>query len=116
MSDNLLVIDEGTTSTRSMLFARDGRCLGVTQEALTQSFPEPGWVEQDAEEIWSLSLQCARELATEIQRLDRRDRNHQPARDDRLLEPPQRARACPGDRMAGPADQRDVRQAARRRA
>ena len=62
MGDNLLVIDEGTTSTRSMLFAPDGRCLGLTQEALTQSFPAPGWVEQDAEEIWSLSLECARAM------------------------------------------------------
>ena len=56
MGDNLLVIDEGTTSTRSMLFAPDGRCLGTAQQALTLSFPEPGWVEQDAEEIWSLSM------------------------------------------------------------
>ena len=63
MGDNLLVIDEGTTSTRSMLFAPDGRCLGIAQEALTISFPEPGWVEQDAEEIWSRSLECARAMA-----------------------------------------------------
>ena len=63
MGDNLLVIDEGTTSTRSMLFARDGACLGLAQRELTQSYPAPGWVEQDAEEIWSLSLECAREVA-----------------------------------------------------
>jgi glycerol kinase len=63
MGDNLLVIDEGTTSTRSMLFAPDGRCLGSAQEALTLSFPAPGWVEQDAEEIWSLSLECARAMS-----------------------------------------------------
>jgi len=59
VGDNLLVIDEGTTSTRSMLFARDGQCLGVAQQALSQSFPAPGWVEQDAQEIWALSLECA---------------------------------------------------------
>ena len=62
MGDNLLVIDEGTTSTRSMLFAPDGRCLGIAQKALTMSFPAPGWVAQDAEEIWSLSLECARAM------------------------------------------------------
>jgi glycerol kinase len=60
---NLLVIDEGTTSTRSMLFAPDGRCLGLAQQPLTLSYPAPGWVEQDAEEIWSLSLECARAMA-----------------------------------------------------
>jgi glycerol kinase len=63
VGDNLLVIDEGTTSTRSMLFACDGTCLGLAQRELTQSFPAPGWVEQDAEEIWSLSIACAREAA-----------------------------------------------------
>jgi glycerol kinase len=63
VDDNLLVIDEGTTSTRSMLFARDGTCLGLAQRELTQSFPAPGWVEQNAEEIWSLSLECARAMA-----------------------------------------------------
>jgi glycerol kinase len=62
MGDTLLVIDEGTTSTRSMLFASDGQCLGLAQQALTQSFPAPGWVEQDAEEIWSLSLECAQAM------------------------------------------------------
>ncbi|HMI39996.1 MAG TPA: glycerol kinase [Sphingomicrobium sp.] len=62
MGDNLLVIDEGTTSTRSMLFARDGICLGIAQKALTNLFPAPGWVEQDAEEIWALSRECAREM------------------------------------------------------
>ena len=62
MGDNLLVIDEGTTSTRAMLFARDGACLRIAQKPLTQSFPTPGWVEQDAEEIWALSLECAREM------------------------------------------------------
>jgi len=55
----LLVIDEGTTSTRAMVFAADGACLGVEQQELTQSYPRPGWVEHDAEEIWSASLACA---------------------------------------------------------
>ena len=62
MSDNILVIDEGTTSTRAMLFAADGRCLGVAQEELTQHYPRPGWVEHDAAEIWDKSLACARKL------------------------------------------------------
>ncbi|HEY0413886.1 MAG TPA: glycerol kinase GlpK [Allosphingosinicella sp.] len=63
MGDILLVIDEGTTGTRAMLFGADGACLGVEQRALTQSYPRPGWVEHDAEEIWALSLACARAVA-----------------------------------------------------
>jgi glycerol kinase len=58
--DTILVIDAGTTSTRAMLFSRDGACLGVEQAELTQHYPRPGWVEHDAEEIWTRTLACAR--------------------------------------------------------
>src|SRR6185369_18019580 len=60
--DLILVIDAGTTSTRAMLFAADGACLGVEQRALKQYYPQPGWVEHDAEEIWTSSLACARAM------------------------------------------------------
>ena len=60
MGDRLLVIDEGTTSTRAMLFAPDGTCLATEQSELAQSYPRPGWVEHDSEEIWASSLACAR--------------------------------------------------------
>ncbi|MEO7178446.1 MAG: glycerol kinase GlpK [Allosphingosinicella sp.] len=60
MGETILVIDEGTTSTRAMLFAPDGACLAAEQSELTQSYPRPGWVEHDAEEIWASSLACAR--------------------------------------------------------
>ncbi|HEY0113150.1 MAG TPA: glycerol kinase [Allosphingosinicella sp.] len=59
MGDRLLVIDEGTTSTRAMVFAPDGFCFATEQRELTQHHPRPGWVEHDPEEIWSLSLACA---------------------------------------------------------
>ena len=63
MADPLiLVLDEGTTSTRAMLFAPDGTLHGVAQRALTQHYPQPGWVEHDAAEIWDNTLACAREL------------------------------------------------------
>jgi glycerol kinase len=61
MGDTLLVIDEGTTSTRAMLFGVDGACLGSAQRELAQHHPRPGWVEHDAEEIWASSLACAQE-------------------------------------------------------
>jgi glycerol kinase len=60
MGETILVIDEGTTSTRAMLFAADGSCLASEQRELAQSYPRPGWVEHDAEEIWESSLVCAR--------------------------------------------------------
>jgi glycerol kinase len=56
MGDHLLVIDEGTTSTRAMLFALDGRCVASETAELTQHYPRPGWVEHDAAEIWRKSL------------------------------------------------------------
>jgi glycerol kinase len=59
MGDALLVIDEGTTSTRAMLFAPDGRCLDWQAEELTQHYPQAGWVEHDATEIWTKSARCA---------------------------------------------------------
>ena len=62
MSETLLVIDEGTTSTRAMLFARDGRCLGSESAPLTQSYPQPGRVEHDAAEIWEKSARCAQAM------------------------------------------------------
>jgi glycerol kinase len=63
--DLLLVLDEGTTSTRAMLFAGDGRCVASAQKELARQHPQPGWVEQDAEEIWASTLACAREVVAE---------------------------------------------------
>jgi glycerol kinase len=65
MADTILVIDAGTTSTRAMLFASDGACLGVEQRELAQHYPRPGWVEHDAEEIWQSSLACARAMVAQ---------------------------------------------------
>ena len=59
MSDYILVIDAGTTSVRAMLFGRDGACHGQQSAAVTQSYPRPGWVEHDADEIWRISRDCA---------------------------------------------------------
>jgi glycerol kinase len=57
--DLILVIDAGTTSTRAMLFTADGACLGSEQRELAQHYPQPGWVEHDADEIWQASRACA---------------------------------------------------------
>ncbi len=58
----IIVIDAGTTSTRAMLFDATGTCLGTAQRPLTQHYPQPGWVEHDAAEIWQLSLSCVLEM------------------------------------------------------
>ena len=58
----ILVLDEGTTSTRAMLFGADGRVHGVAQRELTQHYPRSGWVEHDAGEIWDRTLACAQEM------------------------------------------------------
>jgi len=67
----ILVIDEGTTSTRAMLFALDGRCVGSEQRDLTQHYPQAGWVEHDPEEIWTLSLACAEAMVAKAGGADR---------------------------------------------
>jgi len=59
MADYILVLDEGTTSTRAMLFASDGVLVASAQEELTQHYPQAGWVEHDAAEIWEKTLKCA---------------------------------------------------------
>ena len=52
----VLALDQGTTSSRAMLFDRDGRPAGQAQQELPQHFPHSGWVEHDAEDIWRDSL------------------------------------------------------------
>ncbi|NVD44969.1 FGGY family carbohydrate kinase [Qipengyuania atrilutea] len=71
MSEQILVLDEGTTSTRAMLFAADGSLLGSAQAELTQHYPASGRVEHDAREIWHRTLACAREMVEKAGGADR---------------------------------------------
>lgn len=57
----LLAIDQGTTSSRAIVFDRGGAKLASASRELPQSFPQPGWVEHDAERIWSDTVECVRE-------------------------------------------------------
>jgi glycerol kinase len=57
MTRFVLALDQGTTSSRAVLFARDGSIAAMAQREFTQYFPRPGWVEHDPEEIWT--SQCA---------------------------------------------------------
>ena len=49
----ILALDQGTTSSRSLIFDKQGNITGSAQKEFKQIFPQPGWVEHDAEEIWS---------------------------------------------------------------
>lgn len=60
MGSCILALDQGTTSSRAIVFAHDGTILSVAQKEFTQIFPQPGWVEHNAEEIWATQLAVAR--------------------------------------------------------
>ncbi len=57
----ILAIDQGTTSSRAIVFDRRGRKLGTAQRELPQTYPQPGWVEHDAARIWTDTVACVRD-------------------------------------------------------
>jgi glycerol kinase len=57
----LLALDQGTSSSRSIVFNVEGQVVAMAQQELTQIYPEPGWVEHDPQEIWRTQLSTARE-------------------------------------------------------
>ncbi len=59
--DHLLALDQGTSSSRAIVFHRSGQVRAAAQRELTQHFPQPGWVEHDAEEIWDSQWAVAQE-------------------------------------------------------
>lgn len=62
MNDYILAIDAGTTSSRAIIFDREGTSVGVSQHEFTQHFPKESWVEHDAIEIWETQLLAIREV------------------------------------------------------
>lgn len=62
MPKYILALDQGTTSSRAILFTHTGSIAAVAQREFRQIFPQPGWVEHDATEIWQTQLQVAREV------------------------------------------------------
>ena len=58
----LLALDQGTSSSRSILFHADGQIAAMAQRELNQIYPQPGWVEHDPREIWRLQLATAQEV------------------------------------------------------
>ncbi|MCY1636141.1 MULTISPECIES: glycerol kinase GlpK [Marinifilum] len=61
----ILALDQGTTSSRAIVFNKKGEMVSVAQKEFTQIFPQPGWVEHDANEIWSTQAGVAAEAITQ---------------------------------------------------
>lgn len=62
----ILAIDQGTTSTRCIVFDKKGNTIAVAQQDITQFFPKPGWVEHNPVEIWETVLSTIREVAEKV--------------------------------------------------
>jgi glycerol kinase len=58
----ILALDQGTTSSRAILFDRQGQAVATAQQEYPQHFPQPGWVEHEAFDIWNSQLACARQV------------------------------------------------------
>ncbi|HCX08868.1 MAG TPA: glycerol kinase, partial [Hyphomonas sp.] len=71
MGDYILVIDEGTTSTRAIVFDRDLNEVALAQQEVPLSYPNDGWVEQDGEEIWDKTVDVCRKAIAEAGGVDR---------------------------------------------
>ncbi|KIO68111.1 Glycerol kinase [Caldibacillus thermoamylovorans] len=66
MENFILAIDQGTTSTRAILFNKKGEIVHVAQQEFTQIFPQPGWVEHNANEIWGSVLAVMATVLAEV--------------------------------------------------
>ena len=66
MAKYIMALDAGTTSNRCCLFNEAGEVCSMAQKEFTQYFPQPGWVEHDANEIWSTQLEVARQAMENI--------------------------------------------------
>ena len=63
----VLAFDQGTTSSRAILFDRSGAIVGISQQEFTQHYPQPGWVEHDPNEIWQTQLSVAQQVMADHQ-------------------------------------------------
>ena len=84
MADYVGALDQGTTSTRFMIFDHGGSVVGIDQKEHEQIFPNPGWVEHDPKEIWARAtdvIDGALKKANLTGERPRRGRHHEPARD-----------------------------------
>ncbi len=104
MANYIGAIDQGTTSTRFIVFDRSGRIVTTAQKEHEQIYPKPGWVEHNPEEIWQRTQEVIDE-ALKAKNLTAKDlaarRHHQSARDHRGVEPQDRQAGLQRHRLAG---------------
>ena len=116
MAKYAAAIDQGTTSTRFMVFDHSGKVVSVDQKEHEQIFPKPGWVEHDPLEIWQRTQEVVKAGLDKVAIARHRGgRDHQPARDDARLGPRHRQARVQRDRLAGHAHRQDRRPAVRGR-
>lgn len=65
MAELILSLDQGTTSSRAIVFDRDGNSVRSAQQEFRQIYPRPGWVEHDADEIWASQIKVAQDVVAE---------------------------------------------------
>ena len=66
----ILALDQGTTSSRAILFDHDGLPVHVAQQEFTQHYPKPGWVEHDPNDIWASQIAVAQQIAARVDQAD----------------------------------------------
>ena len=66
MKEYIMALDQGTTSSRCILFDHAGKIVTMAQKEFTQIYPQPGWVEQNPREIWSSQMSVAIEAMANI--------------------------------------------------
>lgn len=67
MSKYVLALDQGTTSSRAIIFDQEGNIVSLAQRPIEQIYPHPGWVNQDAEHIWEVTLSVMKEAVQQSQ-------------------------------------------------
>ena len=66
MGKYIMALDAGTTSSRCILFDKEGKIISVSQKEFPQIYPKPGWVEHDPADIWNTQIEVAKEAAAKI--------------------------------------------------
>ena len=113
----ILAIDQSTSATKAVLFDATGKVLDKASRDHRQIYPQPGWVEHDAEEIWRNVLAVIREIVrTQPQETfpARRPEHHQPARNRARLRSQNRQAVAQRHRLAMPARRSHLRNSSRR--
>ena len=102
---HLLALDQGTTSTRAIVFDKEARPVVTARREFQQHYPAQGWVEHNPEDIWRDALATAREAIAASQG-GARDWHRQSARNRGGLGSEDGCPRAPRDRLAGPPDGR----------